>query len=238
MKAIFDYILGRIYAVSPHGQPVLIVILAATVLLALISGNLAFLALLMGVFVIAIYADPPRMVTNAPEVVLSPVDGYITAVKTNQGLPLTFDQNKDQSETFTCVHLRQSFRLCRVLRAPVSGKITEILRFTPDHPQKTDGPNWRQMDGAALLLADDFGHETALVIHGVLVPHQIVMGVSVGQTVRAGDRLGLVRFFGTVDVYVNQAAGPLHRTETNGVIAGETVLAGEYDTGVPIFHGV
>jgi phosphatidylserine decarboxylase len=237
MKPIFDYILGKIYTVSPHGQSVLVVVLAACVLLALISGVLAFFALCIGVFVIAVYADAPRSVPDATGSILSPIDGYVIETVDNQGLPLAFDQNKDQAEHFTRINMRQSFRLCRVVRAPVSGTVKEIVHGSPDGAQKQDGPNWRQMDSVSILITDDAGHETALVINGILVPHQIVLGVQVGVGVAAGDRIGLIRFFGTVDVYVADNA-PLAVAQGHTVIAGETALRSNTDTAAPNFRVV
>jgi phosphatidylserine decarboxylase len=53
-----------------------------------------------------------------------------------------------------------------------------------------------------------------------LIARRIVPFVQEGQTVAAGDRIGMIRFGSRVDVYLPEGARPL-------VAVGQTALAGE-----------
>ena len=62
-----------------------------------------------------------------------------------------------------------------------------------------------------------------------LVARRIVPFVQEGQTVAAGERIGMIRFGSRVDVYLPEGGRPLV-AEGQTAIAGETVLA---DLAVP-----
>jgi phosphatidylserine decarboxylase len=57
-----------------------------------------------------------------------------------------------------------------------------------------------------------------------LIARRIVCFVREGQSINAGDRIGLIRFGSRVDVYLPEGARPLV-AEGQLSIAGETVLA-------------
>jgi phosphatidylserine decarboxylase len=57
-----------------------------------------------------------------------------------------------------------------------------------------------------------------------LIARRIVCFVREGQTVNAGDRVGLIRFGSRVDVYLPEGTRPLV-SEGQTAIGGETVLA-------------
>ena len=57
-----------------------------------------------------------------------------------------------------------------------------------------------------------------------LIARRIVPFVQEGQTVSAGDRIGMIRFGSRVDVYLPDGIQPLV-AEGQTAIAGETVIA-------------
>ena len=59
---------------------------------------------------------------------------------------------------------------------------------------------------------------------GLLVARRIVPFVQQGQTVAAGDRIGMIRFGSRVDVYLPEGGRPLV-AEGQTALAGETILA-------------
>ena len=240
MKQVLHYITETVRSASPHGLPVLIALFAVTLVLALVGGGLAWPVVLILIAAIAVYADRPRHVPEGTGLVLAPVDGYITGVIENQGLPLAFDRNNNQTESFRRITFRGSVRNCRVVRAPVSGTVREILRATPGDTMAKDatsGMPWSHMDNVSILIAGEDGAEFALVLRGVLIPHQIVLSVQVGDVVRAGDQIGLARFYVTADVYVAPFA-PLLRTPGHMVMAGETVLMAASFQHAPMFRTI
>lgn len=223
MKTLLTYLSARIQSVSPLAQPVFLGVFAATILITILMPGGFVLGPTLLSFVVMIYADPDRVVPAGAGLILSPIDGYITGTAENTALPIEFDQNKTQADDFTRISFRLSFRGCRTVRAHATGTIREILRFTPEPTPEKSSYSWTRMDGIAILIEDSTGDETALVLSGALIPDQIRLTIKVGDTVMAGDKIGMILFFGTGDLYVPTAT-PLLRTSTHHLMAGETVI--------------
>jgi phosphatidylserine decarboxylase len=68
------------------------------------------------------------------------------------------------------------------------------------------------------------GRELAFVQIAGLVARRIRCDLHEGQTVRAGERFGLIRFGSRVDVYLPQGAAPLVAVGQR-MVGGETVIA-------------
>ena len=63
-----------------------------------------------------------------------------------------------------------------------------------------------------------------------LVARRIVCQLEAGQSVRAGERYGLIRFGSRVDVYLPTGVAPL-------VVVGQRVIGGETVLADLTFHG-
>jgi phosphatidylserine decarboxylase len=111
---------------------------------------------------------------------------------------------------------------CHVNRSPVSGRIERMVY----HPGK--------FLSADLDKASEDNERNGFIITGRarigvvqiagLVARRIVPFVQEGQTVAAGDRIGMIRFGSRVDVYLPEGGRALV-AEGQTVYAGETVLA-------------
>ena len=77
---------------------------------------------------------------------------------------------------------------------------------------------------SSLALRTPSGHSLAVVQIAGLIARRIVSKVKVGDTLRAGQRYGLIRFGSRVDVYLPQGSVP-SVTLTQKTVAGETVIA-------------
>ncbi len=223
LSSITSYILSALRATSPLAQPLILGLVAATILFLLIAPTLGFLFFVLMIAALSVFTDRPRLVPMGAGVVVSPVDGYLMDIRENQGLPLMFDQATNQSETFRHVMVRQSFRAPRILCAPASATVREIVRTTPEVAKKNARYNWPQMDGIAILMVADDGAEYALMIKGWVMPKQISLTIQVGDHLEAGSTIGISLFYATVDLYVPSTA-PLLRAPSQGLRAGETVL--------------
>jgi phosphatidylserine decarboxylase len=221
MKSVITYLFQSLRLLSPLGQPYFLAAFVLAMLLLWLWWPLGLVALMVALGLVAVYTDRPRLVPDGGNVVVAPLDGYLTEVHEGRGLPLGLEHNKTQTETARLVLMRQSMRLPRVVRAPVTGVVREITRLPASAAVNTGLP-WG-VDAMAMLLVGDDGAETVLVLEGVLIPHQIALSVKVGDVVRAGDRLGLVVFLARAELYI-PALAPLLRAPGQSVTAGETVL--------------
>ena len=82
----------------------------------------------------------------------------------------------------------------------------------------------RKNERRALLIGTPEGGRVGIVLIAGLIARRIVTFVNEGDSVRAGDRIGLIRFGSRVDVYLPADAKPLVAVGQTA-IGGETVLA-------------
>ena len=112
---------------------------------------------------------------------------------------------------------------CHVNRSPVSGRIERMVyragKFLNADLDKASEDNERN----AFIIATARARIGVVQIAG-LVARRIVPFVREGQTVAAGDRIGMIRFGSRVDVYLPEGGRALV-AEGQTAIAGETVLA-------------
>jgi phosphatidylserine decarboxylase len=111
-----------------------------------------------------------------------------------------------------------------VARAPVGGKLMARRytkgRFINASLDKASTDNER----LALRIAPEDGPAVGCVLIAGLVARRIVCGVYEGQTLTAGERIGIIRFGSRVDVYCPPPYVPLVALGQR-MIGGETVLA-------------
>jgi phosphatidylserine decarboxylase len=112
---------------------------------------------------------------------------------------------------------------CHVNRAPATGKVERIAYrpgvFINAELDKASEDNERN----SLVIASAQGRIGVIQIAG-LVARRIVCFVREGQSIGAGERLGLIRFGSRLDVYLPDGTQPLV-SEGQTAIAGETILA-------------
>ena len=119
---------------------------------------------------------------------------------------------------------------CHVNRMPIAGKIAAIAyrpgKFVSASLDKASSDNER--NSLAIEMAD--GRKLVVVQIAGLVARRIVCWGRVGQSLRTGDRFGLIRFGSRLDVYLPAGVAPLVALGQT-MIAGETVLADLTGTG-------
>jgi phosphatidylserine decarboxylase len=112
---------------------------------------------------------------------------------------------------------------CHVNRSPVTGRIERMVyrsgKFLNADLDKASEDNERN----AFLINTGRVRIGVIQIAG-LIARRIVPFASEGQTVSAGDRIGMIRFGSRVDVYLPEGGKPLV-AEGQTALAGETVLA-------------
>jgi phosphatidylserine decarboxylase len=195
--------------------------IAGAVALGVVSGAaitwlLAIPFILIGVFFAFFFRDPDRVTPAGDESVLSPADGRVLvagAALADAAPPGSWQQ----------VSIFLSPMDVHVNRVPVSGRITRVSytpgRFLPAYRHDAGGVNERSE-----IWIDHAGQQVvARQIVGMLA-RRVVCRVHSGSDVRAGERLGIMKFGSRMDVFVPSSAR-LTVAVGQMVRGGETVIA-------------
>ena len=218
----------RFPSVHPEGRK--FTLIAAVATLIVYSGASHFVGwLLVGftIWVAAFFRDPIRTTPDHPSLIVAPADGLITMI-TRVGAPSEL-VGDGMAGTFTRVSIFMSVFDVHINRSPIAGRIKRIAyvpgKFLNADLDKASEDNERQH----FLVERDDGVSIGFTQIAGLVARRIMAFVKEGDSVVAGERIGLIRFGSRVDVYLPDGTAPQvllgQRT-----IAGETVLAKLGDT--------
>lgn len=111
-----------------------------------------------------------------------------------------------------------------VNRSPIAGVVTRIAyrhgKYLSANMDKASTDNERN----ALAMRLDNGQDIAVVQIAGLIARRILCDVHEGQTLRAGERFGIIRFGSRTDLYLPHGVAPLVAVGQT-MIGGETVMA-------------
>jgi phosphatidylserine decarboxylase len=175
---------------------------------------LGLLMCLLGLFCAWFFRDPERLLPVGP-VALSPADGRVVKVV-------------KEDECHTRISIFLNIFDVHVNRSPITGIITDITyrpgKFLVASREAASGENEQNI---FTVRAEDGTKVVFKQIAG-LIARRIVCTKNVGDFVRAGERVGMIKFGSRVDVIF----GPEWRVEVAPgarVLAGSSVLARRAD---------
>ncbi len=208
---------GRI-PLAPEGWPFLLTCTGFLFIAVILCWHvLAILLAILLLFMLNFFRDPERPTPEGAGLFISPADGKV--VRAEQG------KNGIRVDIFMNV-----FDV-HVNRAPMSGRITH-MRYTPGtfvnaaHEQAGEHNERNRFemetsDGISVNFTQIAG----------LVARRIVSYVAVGDGVKAGQRIGMIRFGSRVNCEMPPGF-TLKVSTGQRVTAGKTILARKEETGV------
>lgn len=209
----------------PAGYP-FIAGFAALAFFLLIFGPAPFLVglILLG-WCIYFFRNPPRWTPVRPGLVIAPADGRVVAiatVKPDADLGLGDDE-------MTRISIFLNVFDVHVNRCPIEGKVTHVAyrpgKFVNASLDKASVDNERNAIAAEMTGDHPYaGQKVGFVQIAGLIARRIVCTAKVGDTLRTGERYGLIRFGSRTDVYLPQGIHPLVMVGQR-TLGGETVLA-------------
>lgn len=166
------------------------------------------------------FRDPKRAVPQARGLIVSPADGIVSLIERAVPPP----ELGAGDAPLLRVSVFMSVFNCHVNRAPIAGKLVKMSyragKFFNASLDKASSDNERN----SLLFEIEGGRQLVVVQIAGLVARRIVPFVREGQSLRTGERFGLIRFGSRLDVYLPDGVEPLVAIGQN-MVAGETVLA-------------
>ena len=174
---------------------------------------LAVIPLLLAAFFLWFFRDPERKIPLEPGQIVSPADGIVTAA--------------EWMELPSGSRLRLSIFLnvfdVHVNRSPVSG-VVKLYEFRKGMFLNAMNAESVVHNEQTMVLIDAGGYEVGFKQIAGLLARRIVCNVKVGDRVKRGQRVGLIKFGSRVDVLMPAEADLLVKTGMR-VRGGSTVLA-------------
>jgi phosphatidylserine decarboxylase len=160
--------------------------------------NTALVSLVLTLFVLFFFRDPDRAIPEGNGVVVSPADGKVIVIKDIYE-PAYLKQEVKQISIFLSV-----FNV-HVNRAPIGGAV-EAVKYNPGkfHVASVDKAS---LDNEQTAMLIDSGKDKILVkqIAG-LIARRIICYARPGDTIKTGERYGLIRFGSRVDLFLPRTA--------------------------------
>lgn len=180
------------------------------------SLPLAVLGLLLTAFLGWFFRDPERVPPADAGAVISPADGRIVFAGDSPAGMYSPEAGKKVSVFMWIFDVH-------VNRAPVSGKVVSV-RYNPGKflAANVDKASLENEQNGVVLETPE-GRRVSYVQIAGLVARRIVCDLSEGDTVRRGQRVGMIRFGSRVDVFL-PASAVLRVRKGDHVRAGESVL--------------
>lgn len=194
--------------------------LGAVLALVFAATPLFWPLLLLSLWCIYFFRDPPRLTPQRDGLFVAPADGLVQSVgpavpPPELGMPAQELQRVSIFLSVFDVHIN---------RVPCDGVVELVAhhpgKFISAASEKASDENERQ--AVRLRLGD--GRSVAVVQIAGLVARRIVCRLKPGQTVRAGVSYGLIRFGSRTDLYLPEGCVPLVYPGQR-MIGGETVVA-------------
>ena len=208
--------------IHKEGYKFLAISIIATFIVLLFSKFFGAIFILITIWVYYFFRDPERHSINDDTFLVSPADGLITDISERTG-PIELQL---ENTTYTKASIFMNVFNCHVNRTPLTGTVEEInyksgkfLNASLDKASEENERNYYK------IKCSKSGEEIIIVQIAGLIARRIVCEVEQGQSLKQGDRIGMIRFGSRVDIYFKNKK-VLAKIGQN-VVAGESLIASE-----------
>ena len=211
----------RFPSVHPEGRKFLVGAAFITlVVYTMISHFFGWLCIGVTVWVAAFFRDPVRTTPRGDKLIVAPADGLITMIAKVPPPPELRGPDGLEDGEYTRVSIFMSVFDVHINRSPIAGRIRRVAyvpgKFLNADLDKASEDNERQH----FLVENSDGVRIGFTQIAGLVARRILAFVREGDSVEAGQRVGLIRFGSRVDVFLPAGTGPR-------VLLGQRAIAGE-----------
>lgn len=215
----------RFPSIHPEGHKFGAIAIGITLIFWVLGWELlAWLMAGVSIWVFAFFRDPVRVTPADPSLLTAPADGLITLIQKVAPPREIAGPDGIGSEPMTRVSIFMSVFDVHINRTPVSGMVHSVVyisgKFVNADLDKASEDNERQH----IVVERPDGIRIGFTQIAGLVARRIVPFIKPGDTVAAGQRIGLIRFGSRVDIYLPEGTEPRVALGQR-TIAGETVIA-------------
>jgi phosphatidylserine decarboxylase len=217
--SIIASIRGQIVPVHREGLPFIGIFALASLLLFWLWSPLGWISTVLTIWCALFFRDPNRVTPTREGLVVAPADGRVSKI-INAVPPAELNLGE---RALPRVSIFMNVFNCHINRSPATGRIEKIVykagTFINADLDKASENNERN----SFLISSGATRVVVVQIAG-LIARRIVTFAREGASVRAGERIGMIRFGSRVDVYLPEGTRPLV-AEGQTAVAGETVIA-------------
>jgi len=190
------------------------VLIAAAVLVAWLTTPLwALVPIVLAAFFLWFFRDPDRVIPSERGAVVSPADGKVTSIATV----------KVGGETWKNISIFLNVFNVHVNRSPVSG-IIRGARYQEGKFLNAMNPASAEHNEQNTVTIEGEGHRVIFKQIAGLLARRIVFTKQIGDSVRRGERVGLIKFGSRTDVLLDPSAEVAVEVGEN-VKGGSSILA-------------
>lgn len=204
-------------SLCPEGFSAIVITGFSTLLFAILGWWIPALGFwLLFLFSMHFFRDPDRVAPEGADIAASPADGTVVNIATRAD-PFT-------NEQLCCISIFMSVFNVHVNRSPVNCTVQAIRYFPGKFINASFDKASLDNERCAWSLQDNDGIHWSMVQIAGLIARRIVCRAEVGDRVKLGERLGMIRFGSRVDLYLPDGYSPTIGIGTK-VFAGQTVVA-------------
>ena len=205
--------------IHAEGYKFLVISGIVTIVFYSFSDFLGLIGFVLTVWVYYFFRDPERVIIEDDNYLVSPADGEVIKVEQVDGPKELGLENKK----FNKISIFMNVFDCHVNRTPCSGKIDNILykpgKFLNASLDKASEDNERNY----YKIINSHNEDVIVVQIAGLIARRIVCESNKDQSLKQGERIGMIRFGSRSDVYYENYK-PLVKVGQKA-ISGETLLA-------------
>ena len=206
--------------IHPDGWRFVLIFAIVSLILWLMSPTLGYMGFGLTAWCYYFFRNPKRHVPQDDDLVISPADGVVIAIKE---VPTPSLLNLEDA-SYTRVSIFLNVFDVHVNRLPVSGKVTQVIyhpgKFVNASFDKASDDNERN----TVVVETSQGTRIAFTQIAGLIARRIRCDVDVEDDVKAGHVYGLIRFGSRMDVFVPTSL-KINVALGQRVRAGESIIA-------------
>lgn len=208
------------FPIDPEGWKFAAIAACIAIVLGACSTNLGWIGAILTVWCLLFFRDPDRVSPVGTDLILSPADGVVQQI-VDCIPPEELDLGKKPLKR---ISIFMSVFDVHVNRSPISGTVEKVLyipgKFFNATLDKASEHNERQ----AITVKTKNDKRIVFVQIAGLIARRIRCDISQGSSLKAGQRVGIIRFGSRLDIYLPEQTSVLV-SQGQTMIAGESVLA-------------
>jgi phosphatidylserine decarboxylase len=202
--------------VAVEGYPFIAIAIIVTLFLALLAWKIAaILALGVTFFIVYFFRNPRREIPDNENAVVAPADGVIIYLGTAFEDHLGMEMMK--------ISIFMSVFNVHINRVPCSGHVLDTFHKSGKFFDARNERATFENEQSGIILEAEKGNKLVFVQVAGLIARRIISYPHKGDTLRRGERYGLIRFGSRVDVYLPKETD-LRVAIGQKTTAGESIL--------------